>query len=50
MSGFKVLRSLKSSTDLPVKTVIKGELPSWLNGTLYRNGPGRYEFNGKAYT
>ena len=34
MSGFKVLRSLKSSTDMPVKTVIKGELPNWLNGTL----------------
>jgi carotenoid cleavage dioxygenase-like enzyme len=50
MSGFKVLRSLTASTDLPVKTAIKGKLPSWLNGTLYRNGPGRFEFNGKRYT
>ena len=42
-------RSLKQSTDTPIKTLVKGEIPKWLNGTLFRNGPGRYEFNGKTY-
>lgn len=28
---------------------VEGEIPSDLNGTLYRNGPGLYELFGKAY-
>ena len=27
----------------PVSAEMKGNLPSWLNGTLIRNGPGRFE-------
>jgi carotenoid cleavage dioxygenase-like enzyme len=51
MSGYnKLLRSLKSSTEQPIKAIIKGELPKWLNGSLFRNGPGRFEFNGKTYS
>ena len=50
MSAYsKLLRSLTKSTEQPVRTLIKGEIPKWLNGTLFRNGPGRYEFNGKLY-
>ena len=45
----ELYRSLKKSTEIPTKTVVKGEVPKWLNGTLFRNGPGRFEFNGKSY-
>ena len=27
----------------PVRAEISGKIPSWLNGTLIRNGPGRFE-------
>lgn len=27
----------------PIKAEIKGNIPSWLTGTLIRNGPGRFE-------
>ena len=27
----------------PIKAEIRGNLPSWLTGTLIRNGPGRFE-------
>ena len=27
----------------PISAEMKGNLPSWLNGTLIRNGPGRFE-------
>lgn len=51
MSGYnKLLRSLKKSTEVPIKTVIKGEIPKWVNGTLYRNGPGRFKFGDNSYT
>jgi carotenoid cleavage dioxygenase-like enzyme len=50
MSGLnRLVRSLKQSTDKPVQTKIYGEIPKWLNGTLFRNGPGRYEFNNQTY-
>lgn len=44
-----ILRSLKKSTEVPVETKVTGTIPKWLNGTLYRNGPGRYDFDGKTY-
>ncbi|XP_068681923.1 carotenoid-cleaving dioxygenase, mitochondrial-like [Montipora foliosa] len=27
----------------PIRAEIRGKIPSWLNGTLIRNGPGRFE-------
>lgn len=45
-----ILRSLKKSTDGPVETTVKGIIPKWLNGTLYRNGPGRFDFGDKSYS
>lgn len=35
-------RSFDEETD-PVTLDVAGELPEWLAGTLYRNGPGRFE-------
>jgi carotenoid cleavage dioxygenase-like enzyme len=32
-----------------IETKITGKIPEWLCGVLYRNGPGRFEFNGKSY-
>uniref|UniRef100_A0A8C7GDS1 Beta-carotene 15, 15-dioxygenase 2, like n=1 Tax=Oncorhynchus kisutch TaxID=8019 RepID=A0A8C7GDS1_ONCKI len=28
----------------PITTVIKGNIPSWINGSFLRNGPGKFEF------
>lgn len=37
MSGWSnLLRSLKKSTDKPVEAVVKGQIPTWLQGTLFR--------------
>lgn len=32
-----------------VNTVVKGIIPEWLNGTLLRNAPAKYEFGKHAY-
>ena len=29
---------------------VEGSLPSWLHGTLLRNGPGQFELNGNAFS
>ncbi|KAL7836289.1 hypothetical protein AOLI_G00275730 [Acnodon oligacanthus] len=31
-------------TPEPILTVIKGNIPSWINGSFLRNGPGKFEF------
>ncbi|KAL7839286.1 hypothetical protein SRHO_G00259440 [Serrasalmus rhombeus] len=31
-------------TPEPIPTVIKGNIPSWINGSFLRNGPGKFEF------
>jgi hypothetical protein len=37
MGGWSnLLRSLKNSTDKPVEAVIKGNIPKWLTGSLFR--------------
>lgn len=43
------LRSLTNSEQSQVEALIKGEIPEWLNGTLFRNGPGRYKYGDKTY-
>ena len=45
--------SLFSSTqecNNPVKLNLSGKLPSWLEGCLYRNGPGQFEVNNDPNT
>lgn len=49
MSVQNILRSLKEANTTPVQALVKGNIPKWVNGSLYRNGPGRYEFNNKFY-
>ena len=41
-----------STQDSPQETTIdiQGKIPEWLNGTLYRNGPGANEINGDQKT
>lgn len=50
MSGYgNLLRSLTKSTDKPIRAIVKGEIPKWVNGSLYRNGPGRFKFGDNTY-
>jgi beta,beta-carotene 9',10'-dioxygenase len=42
-----VIRSLEQEYDLPGLEV-EGKIPDWLNGSLIRNGPGKFEINGKS--
>lgn len=42
-------RSFDEETD-PVTLDVAGDLPEWLSGTLYRNGPGRFEVGGRDLT
>jgi carotenoid cleavage dioxygenase-like enzyme len=44
-----ILRTEKQDTTEPVKTTVKGNIPKWLSGSLFRNGPGRYDFENKYY-
>lgn len=48
-AGCDILRSLTKNEQEPVDAIISGSIPRWLNGTLYRNGPGRYEYGDKSY-
>lgn len=48
-AGFSLLRSLTTSKQEPIEASVDGELPTWLEGTLYRNGPGRFEYGDKTY-
>ncbi|XP_069377639.1 beta,beta-carotene 15,15'-dioxygenase [Paralichthys olivaceus] len=38
-----------SETPEPVRAQVKGSLPSWLQGTLLRNGPGLFSVGGSEY-
>ena len=46
---FELLRSLIKDNPEPVETKVIGKIPEWLSGTLFRNGPGRYEYGDKKY-
>ena len=47
---FKLLRSLeKLSQPTTRATIVRGKVPEWISGSLYRNGPGKYEFGDKEY-
>lgn len=49
MVGHKLLRSLTNKLQEPVQAEVKGEIPKWLAGTMYRNGPGRFHYGDKTY-
>ncbi|XP_048838566.1 carotenoid-cleaving dioxygenase, mitochondrial-like isoform X1 [Brienomyrus brachyistius] len=43
------LVSSVNETTVPITTEIHGHVPAWLNGSLYRNGPGKFEFGTQTY-
>ena len=38
-----LLQSVEETPD-PIPTTIKGTVPTWINGSFLRNGPGKFEF------
>jgi carotenoid cleavage dioxygenase-like enzyme len=42
-------RSLERETRAPVTLRVEGKLPSWLEGTLLRTGPSKYEVGDRTY-
>lgn len=43
-----LVRSVEE-TPQPIPTTIKGTVPSWINGSFLRNGPGKFEFGNDRY-
>ncbi|XP_056298745.1 carotenoid-cleaving dioxygenase, mitochondrial [Pseudoliparis swirei] len=43
-----LIRSVEETPE-PISTEVKGTIPSWLNGKLLRNGPGKFEFGNTHY-
>ncbi|XP_017272617.1 beta-carotene 15, 15-dioxygenase 2, like [Kryptolebias marmoratus] len=51
-SGLESLAPSVSSveeTPDPIPTTIKGTIPTWINGSFLRNGPGKFEFGEDRY-
>ncbi|XP_062418371.1 beta-carotene 15, 15-dioxygenase 2, like isoform X2 [Pungitius pungitius] len=44
-----LVRSVEETPD-PVPTTIQGTIPTWINGSFLRNGPGKFEFGKDSYT
>ncbi|XP_070538077.1 carotenoid-cleaving dioxygenase, mitochondrial-like isoform X2 [Ptychodera flava] len=42
-------KSVKDEHPVPMKTRIRGEIPAWIEGSLYRNGPGLFEIGNDTY-
>ncbi|KAG7484812.1 hypothetical protein MATL_G00054770 [Megalops atlanticus] len=36
-------------TPEPIATSVRGTIPSWINGSLLRNGPGKFEFGNESF-
>lgn len=45
----ELFQSVKTETLEPIATTITGSIPEWIKGSLYRNGPGKYEFGDTKY-
>lgn len=43
-----LVRSVEETPD-PIPTTIKGTVPTWINGSFLRNGPGKFEFGKDRY-
>ncbi|XP_018547895.1 carotenoid-cleaving dioxygenase, mitochondrial isoform X1 [Lates calcarifer] len=52
LSGLETIAPLVHSveeTPEPISTEVQGTIPSWINGNLLRNGPGKFEFGNTHY-
>ncbi|KAG9261489.1 beta,beta-carotene 9',10'-oxygenase-like [Astyanax mexicanus] len=49
LEGIAPLVTSVEETPEPIATVIKGNIPSWINGSFLRNGPGKFEFDESRY-
>ncbi|XP_056275598.1 beta-carotene 15, 15-dioxygenase 2, like [Pseudoliparis swirei] len=45
----RLVRSVEETPD-PIPTSITGTIPTWINGSFLRNGPGKFEFGKDRYT
>ena len=45
----KGFRSLTAETREPVRLAVSGTLPSWLEGTLLRTGPAKFEVGARTF-
>ncbi|KAM8898114.1 carotenoid-cleaving dioxygenase, mitochondrial-like [Spinachia spinachia] len=43
-----LVRSVEETPE-PISTNVQGTIPSWINGKLLRNGPGKFEFGNTHY-
>ncbi|KAL6098870.1 bco2 [Pungitius sinensis] len=43
-----LVRSVEETPE-PIPTEVQGTIPSWINGKLLRNGPGKFEFGNTHY-
>ncbi|XP_028851224.1 beta-carotene 15, 15-dioxygenase 2, like isoform X2 [Denticeps clupeoides] len=43
-----LVRTVDETID-PIGTVIRGAIPSWINGSFLRNGPGKFEFGQTSF-
>jgi carotenoid cleavage dioxygenase-like enzyme len=43
-----LIRSLSKDQE-PIEAKVTGVVPDWLNGSLFRNGPGRFRFGDRIY-
>uniref|UniRef100_A0A672KYB3 Carotenoid-cleaving dioxygenase, mitochondrial n=1 Tax=Sinocyclocheilus grahami TaxID=75366 RepID=A0A672KYB3_SINGR len=43
------LVSSVQETPEPIPTTVKGTIPTWIHGSLLRNGPGKFEFGNQHY-
>lgn len=44
-----LFKTVTKETSTPIEATVTGEIPSWINGSLYRNGPGRFEYGDTKY-
>ncbi|XP_034406090.1 beta,beta-carotene 9',10'-oxygenase-like [Cyclopterus lumpus] len=52
LTGLETIEPLVRSveeTPEPISTEVQGTIPSWINGKLLRNGPGKFEFGNTHY-
>lgn len=43
-----LVRSVEETPE-PIPTIVKGTIPKWINGSLLRNGPGKFEFGNQHF-
>ncbi|XP_064207562.1 carotenoid-cleaving dioxygenase, mitochondrial-like isoform X2 [Anguilla rostrata] len=43
-----LVRSVEETPE-PIETTVRGNIPAWINGSLLRNGPGKFEFGKESF-